>query len=68
MNTPIDLTNTPGKAALDAASALVIGASMIGYIPVIVAILGGIWYAYQMYDLWDRRKQREALRKKRRKS
>lgn len=60
----INLEQTPVKYACDFAALVGVVTTFLGWLPAIAAVFGVAWYAYQIYDMWDRRRKRAAVRKR----
>ncbi len=46
------------KHIVDAGAAVTIGATVIGWLPTIAAVLAIIWYVIQIFTFWRQRKHR----------
>jgi len=51
--------------SLDAGAMIIVVAAFTEFLPHLAAILSIFWFAYQMYDLYDRRRQRKHGTKRR---
>jgi hypothetical protein len=66
-----DFTNTPlrvlGDAGFGSAGGLTLAGVITGWAGAVAAVLTVAWFAYQIYDLWERRKKRKQTAKRRKK-
>lgn len=64
----VDFTTTPlrvlGDAGFGSAGGLTLAGVITGWAGAVAAVLTVAWFGYQIYDLYDRRKKRSTVRKR----